>query len=69
MSRIMLKSKIHKAVVTHSDIDYEGSIEIDSGLMRASDILMSRLRYGTFQMEKDSQLMLYPHKRGQEESA
>ena len=37
--RIMLKSKIHRARVTNLDIDYEGSIAIDSRLMEAADIL------------------------------
>jgi aspartate 1-decarboxylase len=37
--RIMLKSKIHRARVTHSNLDYEGSISIDKGLMEAADIL------------------------------
>jgi aspartate 1-decarboxylase len=37
--RIMLKSKIHRAWVTHSNLDYEGSISIDKNLMEAADIL------------------------------
>ena len=37
--RIMLKSKIHRARITNLDIDYEGSITIDSRLMEAVDIL------------------------------
>jgi aspartate 1-decarboxylase len=37
--RIMLKGKIHRARVTHSNIDYEGSISIDKTLMEAADIL------------------------------
>jgi len=35
----MLKSKIHRARVTDANIDYEGSITIDSTLMAAADIL------------------------------
>jgi aspartate 1-decarboxylase len=35
----MLKSKIHRARVTMVDIDYEGSITIDSRLMEEADIL------------------------------
>jgi aspartate 1-decarboxylase len=34
-----LKSKIHRARVTDANIDYEGSITIDSKLMAAADIL------------------------------
>ena len=37
--RVMLKSKIHRARVTVANIDYEGSITIDTQLMEASDIL------------------------------
>lgn len=39
MRRIMLKSKIHRAIVTAASVDYEGSITIDSELMVAADIL------------------------------
>ena len=35
----MLKSKLHRATVTEADIDYEGSITIDEGLMEAADLL------------------------------
>lgn len=37
--RVMLKSKIHRAHVTETNIDYEGSITIDKRLMEAADIL------------------------------
>ncbi len=37
--RTMLKSKIHRARVSVVNLDYEGSITIDEGLMRAADIL------------------------------
>lgn len=37
--RLMLKSKLHRATVTDSNRDYEGSITIDSELMAAVDIL------------------------------
>lgn len=35
----MLKSKIHRAVVTQSDLNYEGSITIDRNLMDQANIL------------------------------
>lgn len=35
----MLKSKIHRAVVTAADLHYEGSLALDCGLMEAADIL------------------------------
>ncbi|MFE8602949.1 aspartate 1-decarboxylase [Archangium gephyra] len=39
MRRILFKSKIHRATVTQADLDYEGSVTIDSHLLRAADIL------------------------------
>lgn len=39
MKRFMFKSKIHRATVTGADLEYEGSITIDSELMRLADIL------------------------------
>jgi aspartate 1-decarboxylase len=35
----MLKSKIHRARVTGADIQYEGSITLDTDLMAAADIV------------------------------
>ena len=35
----MLKCKIHRAVVTASDLNYEGSIGIDSALLKTANIL------------------------------
>jgi len=35
----VFKSKIHRATVTHADLDYEGSVTIDAGLMEAAEIL------------------------------
>jgi aspartate 1-decarboxylase len=37
--RTMLKSKIHRARVTDANIDYEGSISIDTNLMKAANII------------------------------
>ncbi|WP_228558818.1 aspartate 1-decarboxylase [Catenulispora pinisilvae] len=37
--RDMLKSKIHRATVTQSDLHYVGSITIDATLMTAADLL------------------------------
>jgi aspartate 1-decarboxylase len=39
MTRIMCKSKIHRATVTDANLNYVGSITIDSELMRLADIL------------------------------
>ena len=38
MQRMMLKSKIHRVRVTHSELDYEGSCAIDEDLLEAADI-------------------------------
>lgn len=39
MRRTMLKSKIHRATITGSDLNYVGSITIDPDLLEAADIL------------------------------
>src|SRR3990172_3730030 len=38
MRRIMMKSKLHRVQVTHSEPDYEGSVAIDGKLLDAADI-------------------------------
>ena len=38
MQRIMLKAKLHRVHVTHSELDYEGSCAIDDDLLDAADI-------------------------------
>jgi aspartate 1-decarboxylase len=35
----VFKSKIHRATVTHADLEYEGSVTIDTDLMTAVNIL------------------------------
>src|SRR5262245_12758667 len=39
MTRLMFKSKIHRATVTAADLDYEGSLTVDADLLAAADIL------------------------------
>jgi aspartate 1-decarboxylase len=39
MTRTMLKSKIHRATITDSDLHYVGSITVDPDLLEAADIL------------------------------
>lgn len=39
MQRFMFKSKIHRATLTGTELDYEGSIAIDSDLIQAADML------------------------------
>ncbi len=39
MYRTLLKSKIHRATVTGSDLNYEGSIAIDTALCREANLV------------------------------
>jgi aspartate 1-decarboxylase len=39
MLRVMLKSKIHRATITGSDLHYVGSITLDADLLEAADML------------------------------
>ncbi|MCI0182784.1 aspartate 1-decarboxylase [Sulfoacidibacillus ferrooxidans] len=43
MFRTLLKSKIHRATVTQTDLHYMGSITIDQNLMDAADLLENEL--------------------------
>jgi aspartate 1-decarboxylase len=38
MFREVLKSKLHRAMITDADVEYEGSIEIPSDLMASADL-------------------------------
>jgi len=38
MLRAFLRSKIHRATVTHVDIEYEGSLSLDEDLMKAAGL-------------------------------
>jgi aspartate 1-decarboxylase len=38
MRRTFFRSKIHRATVTHADLEYEGSVTIDEDLMDAAGI-------------------------------
>ncbi|MCS7305734.1 MAG: aspartate 1-decarboxylase [Thermoguttaceae bacterium] len=39
MQRLMLRSKIHRATVTGTQLHYEGSIALDRNLLEAADLL------------------------------
>jgi aspartate 1-decarboxylase len=39
MNVTIFKSKIHRATVTHADLDYEGSVTVDADLLKAAEIL------------------------------
>ncbi len=41
--RIMLRAKLHRLRLTGADPDYEGSIAIDTNLLRAADILENEM--------------------------
>jgi aspartate 1-decarboxylase len=43
MRRTMLKSKVHRATVTGSDLNYVGSITMDPDLLEAADVLEHEL--------------------------
>lgn len=43
MQRKMLKSKIHRATITDSDLHYVGSITVDADLLEQADILENEL--------------------------
>ena len=38
MQRTLLRAKLHRVHVTHSELDYEGSVAIDGHLLDAADI-------------------------------
>lgn len=39
MGRRMFLGKIHRATITHADLDYEGSVTIDADLLEAAGML------------------------------
>ncbi len=43
MFRTMMRSKIHRAVVTEADLDYVGSVTVDVELLEAADLLPGEL--------------------------
>lgn len=38
-ARRIFKSKIHRAIVTQADLEYEGSLSVDRSLLQSADIL------------------------------
>ena len=50
----MLKSKIHRATVVQSELDYVGSITVDEELMEAQEYMnMKKFKLQTLTMETD----------------
>jgi len=39
MMRTVLKSKIHRATITETELDYSGSLTLDPDLMQAADLV------------------------------
>ena len=39
MLRRLMKSKIHRATITHADLHYEGSLTVDQDLLEAADLV------------------------------
>lgn len=39
MLRMMMKSKVHRATATRTDLDYEGSLTLDADLMDAAEMV------------------------------
>jgi aspartate 1-decarboxylase len=40
MQRHLMKSKIHRATITHADLHYEGSLTVDQDLLDAADLVV-----------------------------
>lgn len=58
MQRQMLKSKIHRATVTDCDVDYVGSITIDTELMAGADLLANE-QVHVWDLENGSRFVTY----------
>ncbi len=54
----VFKSKIHRATVTHADLQYEGSVTIDSDLLDAAQILPYEAVH-IWNVTRGSRLMTY----------
>lgn len=58
MKRTFLYSKIHRATVTHADLNYEGSVTIDRNLMDAAGFLVHE-RVEIYNVTSGSRLATY----------
>jgi aspartate 1-decarboxylase len=65
VTRHMLRAKLHRATVTHADVDYEGSVTIDADLLDAADILEHEAVH-VWNVTRGTRLMTYalPAPRG-----
>lgn len=58
MRRRMFRSKIHRAKITHADLDYEGSCTIDADLMDAAGMLANEELH-VWNVTKGTRLVTY----------
>ena len=65
MQRTLMKSKLHRASVTETVIDYEGSIGIDENLLEAVDIIINE-QVHVYNIDNGKRFITYaiPAKRG-----
>jgi len=65
MFRTILKSKIHGARVTEANVDYEGSITIDTGLLEAVDVIANeKVQIVNLNNGKRMETYIIPGKKG-----
>ncbi|HLC17346.1 MAG TPA: aspartate 1-decarboxylase [Thermodesulfovibrionia bacterium] len=68
MLTCMLKAKLHRAVVTASDLSYEGSLLIDADLLDAAGILpYEQVRVSNVNNGERFETYVIPGKRGSRE--
>jgi aspartate 1-decarboxylase len=65
MFRLMLRSKIHRATVTDSNLEYEGSLTVDPLLLEAAAILpYEQVRVSNLNNGERFETYVIPGKRG-----
>jgi len=65
MLRLMLRSKIHRATVTDSNLEYEGSLTVDPLLLEAAGMLpYEQVRVSNLNNGERFETYLIPGKRG-----
>lgn len=65
MLRLMLRSKIHRATVTDSELEYEGSLTVDPVLLEAAGMLpYEQVRVSNLNNGERFETYVIPGKRG-----
>ncbi len=65
MLRLMLRSKIHRATVTDSNLEYEGSLTVDPALLEAAGMLpYEQVAVSNLNNGERFETYLIPGKRG-----